>query len=277
MFEKYGIMTIKKDSILYMLSKHDEYDNIDEINNIDNLDIIDDESKQKLIESHKPIKEYPILVCNFHPSESNNIFFQGKYIYHIKLKRDIKILFMIKGLLNRCLLSDMRNIINCRLYLYSIEFKKLYLKEIKNLLATNYYDGWFVPNTQKTEGYKYVEIGLSNDKNLYTIVDVTRYDKKWGFTFERDQDIIKNMVTDKNKIKKKMRLKYWGEKYKICSIERPIKLDLHIRYKKLIRLYRKREFESGFFQYLTFQVVLSNSEINYYGSIQDIIKPELIF
>ena len=277
MFEKYGFMTIKKDSILYMLSKNDEYDNIDEINQIDNLDIIDEESKNKLIEFYKPIKEYPILFCNFHPSEMNYHYIIGKYVYHIKLEKDIKILFMINGLKKRRLLSAIDNIIHCKRNIYSQITNESY-HEIKELLECSDLDGFFSPVREgELNGFKNVEIGLLNNKNLYSIIDITKCDKNWNFRIERIEDEVKNIVKDKKRIKDKIRLKHWGDKYQICSIERPIDLNLHIRYKKLIRLYRRRELKSGFWQYLTFQVILLNSNINYYKTIQDIVETDLIF
>ena len=267
MFEKYGFMTIKKDSILYMLSKNDEYDNIDEINQIDNLDIIDEESKNKLIEFYKPIKEYPILFCNFHPSESRNICSQSKYIYHIKLKKDIKIPFLIEGLIGKYLLSGLSKIKMCRLsklYTSPFEIQNMYYFDLSNLILQYNLDGIFIPLINgKKKDFMNVEIGIINNNDLYSIVDVSKYTGIWDFLIEK----INNTYC----------LKHWGKKYKICSIDRPIHLNLHIRYKKLIHLYRKRELESNIWQDLTFQYILKNININYYKCDKNIKIPQLIY
>jgi hypothetical protein len=82
LYKKYGSIILKKDSILYHVS--------------DNKNFI-----------YKSSKEKPFLFCTFHPSEWSGY----KYVHFIKLKKDVRLLFMIDNIINDRIQSSLPNII----------------------------------------------------------------------------------------------------------------------------------------------------------------------
>ena len=80
MQECYGEVILKKDSILYHTS-------------------------QELF-TYKNSKDKPLLFCTFHPSEygANN---NNSYVYFIKLKKDISLLFMVEKIQKSLIFSSL--------------------------------------------------------------------------------------------------------------------------------------------------------------------------
>jgi len=230
---QYGIMTIQKDTVLYISA---------EKKNFKYSSSYFCEIKNKIL--YQKRKKDIFLFCNFHPSESNYL---EKYIHFLKVKKDIKILFMVKKIRNNTLLSAIDDIIQYKKYISS---KKNLLKEVSKNFIENNLDGWFCSIRSGVRGFKNVEIALLNNYELYEIIKTTKLEKDWKHSFIKNNEVIP---------------KYWGEKYKICINEIPVLLNLNIRYKKMIEKYKKNEIKSGYIHELCFQILLDNAIIYYYN------------
>ena len=92
-------------------------------------------------------------------------------------------------------------------------------------------------------------MSLINDSNIFEPIKTEKLKKNW-----------RNGYFDKDEKK----LKIWGEKYKICTIEKPIILFLNDRYKIMIEEYKQYEIKTGYFKDFVFQVLLDNATIYYH-------------
>jgi hypothetical protein len=207
----YGIMKLKKGSILYHTSEN----------------------------KYKKNDKKPMIFCIFHPSE-----WVGKYVNYIKLKKSILLLFMIETIVKDKIFSSL-NIMTKHPYLNlakkNIKNLKCYVSELKN----NNLDGWFTSIENKTS----VEVALINSNKLYKVIKTEKMTRNW-----RNGNNLNNIKTYKN----------WGNKYKICTMDKPVKLKINLKYKKEIKNYKKYEKKSGYPQEYILQVILHNAKIYYH-------------
>lgn len=162
MFNNYGEIILKKNSILYHTS-----DNI----------------FNKLI-----YEEYPILSCVFHPCEW---YKSNKYITFIKLKRDISLFFMLDfkdiDKNNNKTIRVLEKIIDKNLNYINIEINKDALIFISQNLKKNNLDGWISP--QKVEK-GYIEIALINNPKIFKI-KTERLKPDWTYFCNSYNNLIK--------------------------------------------------------------------------------------
>jgi len=217
-FHHYGYMIIPKGSILYHMN---------------------DES----VFRYKSIEEKPFLFCTFHPSE----YHEQYYIHYIKLKKDLKILFMIENMYEDRIYSALPQISGYKLILkYLLSMELLVLHQMRDLFIKTKLDGWFSSINNLTN----VEVGLLNKPDIFRCVKSIELKKKWknGRNDENDNQILKD----------------WRKFYEISFIEKPIQLYVNERFKKIFKKYKKYEKESGFIHEYIFQMMLDNIKINYY-------------
>ena len=190
----YGEVIIPKDSILYHTTDIDYDEN----------------------------KDTSFLFCTFHPSEWWNL---NEFVLKVRLKRDVRLLFMIK---------DFRKA-------HIISFDDLRLKYTlqENILDENF-DGWFSSIENRTT----IEITLKNKQNIYEIIG---------------KEILLN-----NWINRNFRNNILADFYKISSIEYPLIFNINQRYEEKIRHYLEYCSKFGFINNFTFQVILDNAIINYH-------------
>jgi hypothetical protein len=126
---------------------------------------------------------------------------------------------------------------------------KCYVSELKKERL----NGWFSSIENKTN----VEVAIINDSEIYEIEKIEILTRNW-----RNGNCLNDIKTIKN----------WGQKYKISTIEYPIKLKINLRYKDLIKKYKKFEKKSGYPLEYIFQVILDNAKIFYhkYDEIEEI-------
>jgi len=185
----------------------------------------------------------PMLFCTFHPSD-----FMGdnyKYINFVKIKKDISLLFMIDYIGRTHIFSSLNQILDHpskNLAKLNFDFLKKMVKELKK----EHFNGWFSSIENKSP----VEIALINNKDIYEIIETKEIKKNWnnGHYSENNNNIII--------------LKKWG-KYKICTIEKPVILNINKKYEEIIKAYKEYEIKSKFLSEHTFQVILDNANINY--------------
>jgi hypothetical protein len=149
--KNYGIVILKKNSILYHTSSEKNLSNIDE-------------------------KDKFFLFCSFHPSEYG---VNSNYVHFIRLKQDVKLFFMIDNMMNNNLVflnSSFKYFFERNKINLSIINKNKQLKFI-NILKTKKFNGWFssINNTSAN-----IEIALFNDKNLYKIIGSNELILNWN-------------------------------------------------------------------------------------------------
>lgn len=235
MFEKYGIVTIKKDSILFNGS---EYSNL-----FESWRYYINPSKRTNENQNKNI---PIIDMYLHPLDFDYIC--ESYIQYIKLEKDVKLLFMINEELDKDMIkSDIDNIINSNRDIYS-RIREISIIELSQLLKEENLDGYFTTNYNSKIDNNNIIIGLLNNKNIYPQ------------TFK----IIKTQKID-NRLRQLCKKKN-NSKFKLCSIEKPIQFDLNIRYNDLIEKYTSKINEK--IQHTSkiniFDIILENAIINYF-------------
>ena len=216
----YGIMILKKNSILY----HTSDNSLVDINN----------------------KNKDFLFCSFHPYDYEG--FDSKYINIIKLKKDIKLFFMVSELkINKS---------NKRIY---SAFSNFFNKDKKNLLVVNKnkisefanklnrtkLDGWFSSIEDKIG----IEIALLNNKNLYKCIQANNFNSNWNFIYENNNN--KSYINI-------------GKKYKICTIDKPAILIINEKFKNNIEKYKERISSNNFIPTTIAEIVLFNSIILYF-------------
>jgi hypothetical protein len=214
MFNKYGCMILKKGCILY----HSSYYKFKYKNNIDK----------------------PFLFCSFHPSEYEG---NTKYVHLIKLKKNIKLFFMVKFITKNKVVSSLDRYTNNNLS----KLKKKNLIKMSKLLKKYKFNGWFT----SIENGVNVEVALLNNTNLFKYYGT----KKFSYNYNNAEE-INNYI----KIKK------WGPLFKICTIEKPIKLYINIKYKKMIEKYKDYEKKTQYLLDTVFQVILDNAIIKYHNN-----------
>ena len=184
----------------------------------------------------------PMLFCTFHPSEWD---FTNEYVTFIKLKKDVSLLFMIDEFKKAKIFSSLNLFTNHpNLNLAKKHNNQLYCY-VKELIKENL-DGWMTSIENKTT----IEVSLINDSNIFKPIKTEKLKRNWRNG---------NLYEDEKK------LKLWGKKYSICTIEKPVILFLNDRYKKMIEEYKKYEIKSGYFNEYVFQVLLNNCNIYYHN------------
>jgi hypothetical protein len=199
-------------------------------------------SDKKFIYKDNNVK--PMLFCIFHPSEWD---FTNKYVHFIRLKKDISLLFMINNIIKARIFSSL-NLFTTH---PSLNLAKKYNNNLLcyvTKLKEDKLDGWF----SSIENKMSVEVALINDNNIFEIIKTEKLERNWNNGNYN-------------------RLKNWGIKYNICSIQNPVILRLNIRYKKMLKKYKKYEIESKYLKEYIFQVILDNAKIYYHdGELEKI-------
>jgi hypothetical protein len=177
----------------------------------------------------------PFLFLTYHPSEWD---IMNKYVTMIRIKKDITLLFMIEGFQKGRIFSCLNTFTKHP----NLNLAKKYDKNLmcyREELRKEQYDGWFTSIENKTS----VEVGLINDFKNYKVLKTERLKRNWGYK--------------KNK-------KSWGTIYPICTIERPVKLKLNLRYKSMIEEYKKYGMKTGNEKNTVFLIILENAKIYYH-------------
>ena len=191
----------------------------------------------------KNMPNKPMLFCTFHPSEYTG---DNKYLHFIRIKKDISLLFMINNIGEIKIYSALENLIDHPNK--NLAKKHDYILQILvKILKKEKFDGWF----SSIENKSTVEVSLTNNENIYEIVNTLDFKKNWNNGHYTGED--NNIIITKN----------WG-KYKISTIERPIILNINIKYEKMLEKYKKYEINSKFPSEYIFQIILDNSIITYF-------------
>ncbi len=223
MEKSYGTVIFKKGTILYILDNK----KFDDFNYYDS-------TKQ------------PLIFCVCHPSEGNILC---KYVHYIKLKKDIKLLFLIEGTERARIQSFLKFATNE----YNIKNNNKILNLCKRDLNNNNLDGFItsIDNTDK------LEIGLISSNKNYKHYKTTILQCDWMDSIRISKNIIKQ--------------KYWGQLYKVVL---PIQIHLNKRYKKMIKKYIKYENKIGYISNNVFSIMIkdNNIQIKYYDENIDVIN-----
>jgi len=183
----------------------------------------------------------PMLFCTFHPSEFTG---DNKYVHFIKIKKTLSLLFMIDSIKNIKIYSSLNQIINHPNK--NLAKKHNYvLHEVVNEIKKENFDGWF----SSIENKGFVEIALINDTKLFELIDSQNLNRNWRNGNNANNQII---------------LKNWGKKYEICTIKKPVILNINQKYEDIIIKYKEYQKKSNFPLEYIFQVILENAIINYF-------------
>ena len=216
----YGIMILKKDSILY----HTSNINLVGVNNINKY----------------------FLFCSFHPFDYEG---NSNYINRIRLKKDIKLFFMVSHLKinksNKRIHSSFSNFFDKEKKNLSTSINKNKIIKFKNKLKNIKLDGWFSSIEDKIG----IEIALLNNKELYECINANNFNPNWNFVYGENNN---NSYID------------LGTKYKICTIEKPAILIINEKFRQNIEKVKKRFLEKNFLLTTVIEVVLQNAIILYF-------------
>jgi len=193
----YCSLIIKKDTILYHLTD------------------------EKFI--YKPEKK--LLYTIFHPSEW--VGYDSEYIARIKLKRDIEVLFFIRGFRKHYVLSNQE--------------EKKSPAFLEKLVEENL-DGWLA----SIENRSHVEVAIMNDPSIFEVISFEPLRKNW-----RNGNCLGGIPECKN----------WGTLYPISSRLIPVVFQLNEKYRRLIEEYIQYGIDSKYpFEYVL-QIILENGII----------------
>jgi hypothetical protein len=157
---KYGIIKIKKGSILYYISdKKIRYVN---------------ENQRKFI------------YCLFHPYEECT---SEKYISFIKIKKNIILLFMIKDIQSQSSIKSAFNDITGLEYSYYYKINCNLISDFTNKLKEENLDGWITSTTDRFR----VEIAIINNVDYYEIIKTKKIKKDWTNRY-----YVNNIINSKN-------------------------------------------------------------------------------
>ncbi len=204
MYREYGSVILKEGSILY----HASVNNFSYTNSVDK----------------------PLLFCSFHPSEfliNRNYI----HIHHIKLKKNVRLFFMIDSIKQRKIHSSFDNFINSK------NKNKKFLKLNQNkrimmaqLLKNENFNGWF----SSIDRGSTLEVALLNDTSLFECIKSERYVDNTNQNFYINENTeLSNMLNEN------IMSKVWGKHYKICVLIYPVNLYLNIKYKEMIDTFMK--------------------------------------
>ena len=171
-----------------------------------------------------------MLFCTFHPSEWEGV--DNEYISYVKLKREIKLFFMIdnfKG--RRILLCDISDISNLQKQ-----------DEIIIKLKKDNFDGWF----STIENKAYTEVALLNQEDIFEVCKT---------------DILYKKCRNSNNLNNNIVLKNWGNYYPIST---NVILNLPISFQNKIKDYLYASEHSKTPNDYVFEIILKKAIINYY-------------
>lgn len=178
---------------------------------------------------YKCNNEKQMLFCTFHPSDYMGDNYT--YVSLVKIKKIISLLFMIDCIGRTHIFSSLTK--------QNDNLLKILVKDLKK----EKFDGWFSSIKNKSA----VEVALINNKDIYEIIETKEIKKNWNNGHYTGNNII---------------LKNWG-KFKICTLENPVILNINKIYEEMFRTYKTYELKSKFIGEQTFQIILNNAHINY--------------
>jgi hypothetical protein len=212
--KNYGIMILKKDSILYHTSEVGFV-------YLDNI-------------------EKPFLFCSFHPIDYEGL--NTEYIHIIKLKRDIKLFFMIDDFI----LNKYRKIIFSAFSHFFISNKKnlsqinkTKILEFSQKLKLKKFDGWF----SSIEDGSGIEVALINDKDIYELLQSNNFNSNWNI----GNNLPMNL----------------GLKYNICTTYKPLTIIINKKFKQKFEMFYNIVKNKNFIVNNIFEKILSNAIIIY--------------
>jgi hypothetical protein len=223
--KNYGIMILRKNTTLYHTS-----------------------DMEKLLNSNEDIF---FLFCTFHPSDYGA---NHKYIHTFKLKRDVKLFFMINDIREKFLTvlnSSFQNL---------VKYNKINLKKINNNKINKFiyelkdkkFDGWF--SSINNSSYN-VEVALFNNKDVYEQTGTSNLIFNWT-NFNNNNQYFNS-----------------GNSYQINTINNPIKLIINIKYKNNIKKLQNRLYKNNIFiPKSVFDVVINNADIIYFDENNHILN-----
>ena len=208
MFNEFGYVLLPKDTILYHTTDEEFI--------------------------YRP--EKPMLFCTFHPSEWENL---NRYVVTLKLKKDLKVLFMISGFKKHYIYSSLDKINN---YDYLSKQRNNKLINLCEKLKLANLDGWL----SSIENKSYIEVALINNPNFYEHILFNVLYKNW-----RNGNNLNNILSLKN----------WGKKYEISTLQNPLTFYVPNNYRKMLEEYKKYGETSRFPKEYALQVILENAKI----------------
>ena len=150
----YGILILKKDSLLYHTS---------------DIKLLDHRNKDKFL-----------LFCSFHPYDYEG--FNSKYVNIIKLKRDVKLFFFVSKLklnkFSKRIYSAFSNFFNTNKK-NLLNIKKNKIIEFINKLKLLKFDGWFSSIEDKIG----IEVALLNNNEIFEIEKINSFNSNWNFIY----------------------------------------------------------------------------------------------
>lgn len=196
----------------------------------------------------------PVLFLTLHPSEW---YTEDAHIAVIELQRDVKLLFMIKDIIQMRILSSLNDFLpkpNSNLAKMNYENVKKWLPHLQN----EGLDGWMSSIENKTA----IEFAVINDPSVLKIVDCLPIQYNWS----------NSTINYDNENKYTLKPKNWGIVYPLYSRIYPIQLNIHERFRNKINEYKKKvqiEDPLG----TAFSVLLENASITYFdGDVDDSIR-----
>lgn len=229
MYRNYGSVILKKDSIIY----HTSIKDFTSVNN----------------------SQIPLLFCSFHPSEYSG---DENKVHYIKLKKNVRLLFMVDNIKSLTVISSLENFINNNKK--SLRLPKLnnnVRRSMAKLLKEGHFNGWF----SSIEDGATLEIALLNDLTLFECVKSDEYKNNINYNFYINENTNLSNRSNKNIINK-----LWGTEYKICGIEYPINFYLNIKYKIIIEKFMKYCINTQSNKSNLFYILLENGFIKYHDS-----------
>jgi len=188
-------------------------------------------------------KETPFLFCSFHPSEWWNL---NEIVLRVKLKRDVRLLFMIKDFRKAHINSSLNELSNNSDYLSKLKNTRKYC--FREYLLKEGFDGWFSSIENRTT----IEVALINKLDTYEII--SKESLLNNFSNLLNHNNRNNLLANKK----------WGILYNISSIDYPLIFNINERYKEKIKEYLDYCSRFGFINDFVFQVILGNAIINYH-------------
>ena len=195
------------------------------------------------------LKEKPFLFCSFHPSDYES--YNSKYISLIKLKKDVKLFFMISNITDIRINSAFINFFNInKTNLSFINNNKV--NKFKNKLISKNFDGWFSSIEDKIA----IEVALLNNNEIYECKQINNFNSNWNFIYnENIDDSYLN----------------FGKKYYICTINKPCILLINQEFKNNIDIFKSKSLSKNLLPSSVFEVILKNAYIIYFDENNKIL------
>lgn len=195
----------------------------------------------------------PLLFCTFHPLDYGGN--TSKYIHKIILKKNIFLFFMINTITNKpsttSSLNEFINNIRGNMVKTNILNILYFIEKLKN----KSFDGWF----SSIENGSGIEVALMNNGEVYELYNSEKIKINWNILFNNN-----------NPIK-------WGNRYQICTLQKPATFILNIKFKKQLALSVKKYKNKKLLPQNPFQVVLNNASFYFFDKSTKISKVNNIF